>query len=137
MDIEQIQKFLSVPELPDIVGYILIIIGYALYFFIKAFVKKDNRNTLTNITIKTAELKSIKADMENCQTLLIEERNKWDNERRKMQKEINTLKHAIRTSSNNSKELVSNGTANHVAKMLPLTEEDKKVIFEEESHSGE
>ena len=136
MGYEQIQNFLTLPNLPDIVTYILYGIVLIVIAFVKAFVKKDNRNTLTLVNSKSDELVQAKKELKECREELAKERKQHNQEREEWRAEMDTMKQAIRLSSRNTKDLVSTGVANKIAKMLPL-EEDKDNIevenIEEES----
>ncbi len=135
MGFEQIQNFLTLPEFPDIISYIIITIIFIYSAFTKAFIKKDNKTTLVCVETKTARLNKLEKDLERREKELIEERKLWEQDRANMKKELATIKRAIRTSSGNTHELVSNGTAHHIAKMLPLeedAEEQETNIKEEE-----
>lgn len=135
MGFEQVQNFLTVPELPDIISYIIITIIFIYSVFTKAFIKKDNKTTLICVETKTARLNKLEKDLEKREKELLEERKRWEDDRLNMKKELATIKKAIRTSCGNTHELVSNGIANHIAKMLPLEEgnkEEQEINIDEE-----
>lgn len=136
MGYEQIQNFLTLPNLPDIITYILYGVALIVIAFVKAFVKKDNRNTLTLVNSKSDELVQAKKELAECKEELKAERKAHNKEREEWRAEIDAIKQAIRLSSRNTKDLVSTGVANKIAKMLPL-EEDKDNVevenIEEES----
>lgn len=118
MGLEQIQNFLTLPELPDIISYAIMIFLFVFECFTKSFVKKDNKATLFSVDKKIAKLNKLEKELEQGKKELSDERE----DRKKMKKELEVIKKAIKTSSGNSHELVSNGTANHVAKMLDNTD---------------
>ena len=111
MNYYQLKDFLIFPELPDIISYLLYLIIIVCFIFIKAYVKKDNLNTLFKIEGKTKDLNKL-IDEYN------QEKSKLEAERKKMKLELKKIKEAIKQSSNNSHELVANGTASHIAEML-------------------
>ena len=133
MNIEQIQKFITAPELPDIISYLILIAVFIVECFVKKFVEKDNKNTILSVNSKTSEMAKLKKELlETKQELietkqeLIEERLKFGNEKKELLSELSLIKDAIKTSSNNSQELVSNGTANYISKMLSKNKENKE-----------
>lgn len=130
MGYEQIQNFLTLPNLPDIVTYILYGIALIVIAFVKAFVKKDNRNTLTLVNSKSDELVQAKKELAECKEELQAERKAHKKEREEWRAEMDTMKQAIRLSSRNTKDLVSTGVANKIAKMLPLEEDKDNVEVE-------
>ena len=129
--VQQIQTFLTMPELPDVISYIFIIGMFVFEYFVKLFVKKNNRSTLLSVDMKMAKLNKMEKNLEEEHKALQEERLKWETEREEIKNELETIKKAIRTSSGNSHELVANGTAHQVAEMLPLAD-DKKEVEEHE-----
>lgn len=111
MNYEQITEFLSLPELPDIIAYLLYIVVVISIYFVKAYVKRDNNNTLFQVNDKTKKLDdAINKFEKKAQEL--------ENERKKIAKEFKSIKEAIKQEANNSHELVANGTANEIARML-------------------
>ena len=130
MGYEQIQQFLTLPNLPDIVTYILYGIVLIVIAFVKAFVKKDNRNTLTLVNSKSDELVQAKKELKECREELAKERKLHNQEREEWRAEMDTMKQAIRLSSRNTKDLVSTGVANKIAKMLPLAEDKDNIEVE-------
>lgn len=123
MEYQWIQDFLTSPQLPDILAYILIGVGYIGQFFVRRFVKKDNFLTSARIDTRITKLKSLEAKMEASDKKHEKDRENWAKERDMLVKENLLLKKAIRLSCFNNKELVKNGIANEVAKLLPLDEE--------------
>ena len=136
MGYEQIQNFLTLPNLPDIVTYVLYGVALIVIAFVKAFVKKENKNTITIVNSKSKELVLARKALKECREELEKEREQHNKEREEWRAEIDTIKQAVRLSSRNTKDLVSTGVANKIAKMLPL-EEDKdnvEVKIKEESN---
>ena len=130
MGYEQIQQFLTLPNLPDIITYILYGIALIVIAFVKAFVKRDNRNTLTLVNSKSDELVQAKKELKECREELAKERKQHNQEREEWRAEMDTMKQAIRLSSRNTKDLVSTGVANKIAKMLPLAEDKDNIEVE-------
>lgn len=111
MGIETIKNFLTLPELPDIISYLILIIIFVSGHFLKKFVQKDNRTTLYSVDTKTKKLDDAIANFEK-------ETEKLKKERKQMQKEFKVLKEAIKKEANNSHELVANGTAHEISTIL-------------------
>lgn len=111
MSIETIQNFLTLPELPDIISYIILIGIVIGEYFLKKFVQRDNKNTLFSVDTKTKKLDDAIANFEK-------ETEKLKKERKQMQKEFKVLKEAIKKEANNSHELVANGTAHEISTIL-------------------
>lgn len=126
MNIEQIQAFLTAPELPDIISYLILIAVFIVEYFVKKFVEKDNKNTISSVNIKTLEMANLKEELLKTKQELVDERLKFENEKKELLSELSLIKDAIKTSSNNSQELVSNGTANYISKMLSKNKESKE-----------
>ena len=125
MSIEQIQSFLSFPNVPDIVAYIIAIALFIVIQFVKKFVAKDNRATIANVASQVAQVVALKKEVEEKDKVHQKERAEWQEEKAAMLAEYNTIKKAIRLTAGSSHELVSNGTANEVAKLLTLPEDEK------------
>lgn len=121
---EQIQQFLSYPELPDLIAYILSIGVLIVQIFVKKFVKKDNQKTTFNIDAKIKKLNKLEKDLEEDRQKLAEEQKALEESRKALVKEMDKIKQSIRLSANNTKDLVSNGIANQIDKMLPLESEE-------------
>ena len=111
MSIETIQNFLTLPELPDIIAYIILIAIAIGEHFLKKFVQRDNRNTLYSVDAKTKKLDEVINNFEK-------KTEELEKERKQMRKEFKAIKKAIKQEANNSHELVANGTANEISKML-------------------
>lgn len=122
MNYEQLKEFLTFPQLPDIVSYILVIALVITIEFVKAFVKRDNKRTIVKVNEKTSELEKLKSEYEKGKKEL-------EKERKQIRKEFKAIKEAIKQEANNTHELVANGTANKISKML---DEETKEIVEEE-----
>ncbi len=120
MGIETIKNFLTLPELPDIISYLILIIIFVSEHFLKKFVQKDNRTTLYSVDTKTKKLDDAIAKFEK-------KTEELEKERKKIRKEFNVIKKAIKQEANNSHELVANGTAHEVSTML-----DESQDMEEE-----
>ncbi len=130
MSIEQIQNFLTSPELPDIIAYVLLFVSFIYQYFIKAFVKKDNKNTLISIDLKTNRLSSTEKELNAM-------KKKYEESERKHKEEIEELKKAIRLCAGNTAELVSKGVANKVAKLAPLENEETTMEVKETTQPEE
>ena len=111
MSIETIQNFLTLPELPDIISYIILVGIVIGEYFLKKFVQRDNKNTLFSVDTKTKKLDDAIANFEK-------ETKKLEKERKQMRKEFKVLKEAIKKEANNSHELVANGTAHEISTIL-------------------
>ena len=125
--IEEIQTFLSYPQLPDLIAYILILVVYVIQDFVKKFVKKDNQKRSFYIDTKINKLRSYEKELKEQREKLIEEQKAFEEIKQSIQKEIDTIKQTIRITANNTKELVVSGIANKVDKMLPL-DNDKTIV---------
>ena len=123
MEYQWFQEFLSSPQLPDILAYLLIGVGYISQFFTKRFVKKDNFMTISKIDTKFARLKSMEAKLESSDKEHLKERKEWAREKQSLLEENKVLKKAIILCCFNNKELVKNGIANEVGKLLSLEED--------------
>ena len=123
MEYQWFQEFISSPQLPDILAYLLIGAGYISQFFIKKFVKKDNLLTSSKIESKISKLKTIENKLETSDKQHDKDRESWKKEKENLLEENKKLKKAIRLCCFNNKELVKNGIANEVAKLLPVEDE--------------
>lgn len=127
MEYQWIQDFLSSPQLPDIISYVLVGIGFISQFFVKRFVKKDNFITSSQISIKVSKMEKMHAKIEESDKRHESDRENWKRERQELLDENKVLKKAIRLCCFNNKELVKNGIANEVAKLLPIEEVEEEV----------
>lgn len=121
---EQIQQFLSYPQLPDLIAYILAIGVFIVQIFVKKFVKKDNQNTTFIVDTKIKKLNKLEKELEEDRKRLAEEQKALEESRKALVKEMDKIKQSIRLSANNTKDLVSSGIANQIDKMLPLESEE-------------
>lgn len=128
MEYQWIQEFLSSPQLADIISYVCLIGSYIALYFVKKFVKRDNKNTISNIDLKAAKMNAMQAKLEASDKKHEEEREEWKKEKNELINEIKELKHAVRMCASNSEELVKKGVSNQVAKILPI--ENVNVIVE-------
>lgn len=125
MNYEQLKDFLTIPELPDIISYLLFIVVVITIEFVKMYVKRDNRNTLNGVNLQVDELNKTKAQFEKDKEEFAKEVKKFEKDKKSLQADINKLKKAVMESSGNTRELVAKGTANKIAK--ELTEESQNV----------
>ena len=123
MEYQWIQDFLTSPQLPDILAYLLIGAGYIGQYFVKRFVKKDNFLINTQVSTKVAKLEKMHVKIEESDKKHEKDRENWGKEKEALLEENKNLKKAIRLCCFNNKELVKNGIANEVVKLLPLEEE--------------
>lgn len=130
MDYQTIQNFLASPNLGDVISYVLLLVSYIVIFFVKQYVKKDNKTTIAKVDIKTANLNAIQAKLEESNSKHEQEREQWKKEKEELIKEIKEIKKAVRICATNSKELVKTGISNHVSKMLPVEDSDTVIITE-------
>lgn len=124
MGSEFLQNFITLPELPDIISYLILLVVLICEQFLKKFVQKDNNITVLKVNEKTKNLETIISDYKK-------EKKALEIERNKICKEFNILKEAIKKSANNNHELVSNGTANEISKMLSEELQDSEVEEDE------
>lgn len=130
MEYQWVQEFLSSPQLADIISYICLIGSYIALYFVKKFVKRDNKNTISNIDLKAAKLNAMQAKLEASDKKHEEEREEWKKEKSELISEIKELKKAVRMCASNSNELVKKGISNQVSKMLPV--EDGNIVVKTE-----
>ena len=130
MEYQWVQEFLSSPQLADIISYICLIGSYIALYFVKKFVKRDNKNTISNVDLKAAKLNAMQAKLEASDKKHEEEREEWKKEKQELISEIKELKVAVRMCASNSTELVKKGVSNQVSKMLPV--EDGNIVVETE-----
>lgn len=130
MEYQWVQEFLSSPQLADIISYICLIGSYIALYFVKKFVKRDNKNTISNVDLKAAKLNAMQAKLEASDKKHEEEREEWKKEKQELISEIKELKVAVRMCASNSNELVKKGISNQVSKMLPV--EDGNIVVETE-----
>lgn len=130
MEYQWVQEFLSSPQLADIISYICLIGSYIALYFVKKFVKRDNKNTISNVDLKAAKLNAMQAKLEASDKKHEEEREEWKKEKQELISEIEELKVAVRMCASNSNELVKKGISNQVSKMLPV--EDGNIVVETE-----
>lgn len=123
--IDIVEKFLTYPELPDIISYIILGVVFISEHFLKKFVEKDNRVAVAKVNLKQKELERVVADYQK-------EKKAIERERKSIRKELKAIKEAIKQEANNSHELVANGTAFEISKML-----DEEKICDESCGSGE
>ena len=134
MEYQWVQDFLASPNLGDIIAYVLLIVAYITLFFVRQFVKRDNKNTLSNIDLKSAKLNSMQAKLEASDKKHEAEREEWKKEKSELISEIKELKVAVRMCASNSDELVKKGVSNQVAKILPV--DDANIIVETEKEES-
>lgn len=135
MEYQWIQEFLSSPQLADVISYICLIGSYIALYFVKKFVKRDNKNTISNIDLKTAKMNAIQAKLEASDKKHEEEREEWRKEKDELISEIKELKQAVRICATNSNELVKKGISNQVSKMLPVEDGNIAVAVEDDVKS--
>ena len=131
MGYEQIQNFIVAPDLPDIIIGLLYLILLISICFLKAFVKRDNKNTLFHINTKKSEIDEKEKELIECKNQLIEERKRFEKKEKKWESELKNLKKAVLESSGNTRELVAKGTAKEIATLLS---DDKSNESEEKSN---
>lgn len=117
MGFETIQNFLTLPELPDVISYIIIIAVVIGEYFLKKFVQKDNKTTIFKVNTRTN-------DLENAIAKFEKKTEELEKERKQIRREFKAIKKAIKQEANNSHELVANGTANAISKMLDEESQD-------------
>lgn len=135
MEYQWIQEFLSSPQLADVISYICLIGSYIALYFVKKFVKRDNKNTISNIDLKTTKMNAIQAKLEASDKKHEEEREEWRKEKDELISEIKELKQAVRICATNSNELVKKGISNQVSKMLPVEDGNIDVAVEDDVKS--
>lgn len=128
MNYEQIKEFLTIPELPDVISYLLFLVVVITIEFVKAYVKRDNRRTMNQVNSQVDELNKTKAEFEKDKEEFAKEVKEFKKEKKSLQSDINKLKKAVLESSGNTRELVAKGTANKIAKELT---EESQVVEEE------
>ena len=134
MEYQWVQEFLSSPQLADIISYIFLIGSYIALYFVKKFVKRDNKNTISNVDLKAAKLNAMQAKLEASDKKHEEEREEWKKEKQELISEIKGLKVAVRMCASNSDELVKKGVSNQVAKILPV--DDANIVVETEKEES-
>lgn len=134
MEFEWVQNFLSLPQLADIISYVLLITAYLSLYFVKKFVKKDNKNTIKKIELKESRLNVMQKKLEDNDRKHEIERELWKKDKRELISEIKELKVAVRMCASNSDELVKKGVSNQVAKILPV--DDANIIVETEKEES-
>lgn len=134
MEYQWVQEFLSSPQLADIISYICLIGSYIALYFVKKFVKRDNKNTISNVDLKAAKLNAMQAKLEASDKKHEEEREEWKKEKSELISEIKELKVAVRMCASNSDELVKKGVSNQVAKILPV--DDANIVVETEKEES-
>lgn len=134
MEYQWVQEFLSSPQLADIISYICLIGSYIALYFVKKFVRRDNKNTINNIDLKAAKLNAMQAKLEASDKKHEAEREEWKKEKSELISEIKELKVAVRMCASNSDELVKKGVSNQVAKILPV--DDANIIVETEKEES-
>lgn len=134
MEYQWVQEFLSSPQLTDIISYICLIGSYIALYFVKKFVRRDNKNTINNIDLKAAKLNAMQAKLEASDKKHEAEREEWKKEKQELISEIKELKVAVRMCASNSDELVKKGVSNQVAKILPV--DDANIIVETEKEES-
>ena len=134
MEYQWVQEFLSSPQLADIISYICLIGSYIALYFVKKFVKRDNKNTISNVDLKAAKLNAMQAKLEASDKKHEAEREEWKKEKSELISEIKELKVAVRMCASNSDELVKKGVSNQVAKILPV--DDANIVVETEKEES-
>lgn len=131
MEFQQIQEFLSSPQLPDIISYILVIIAFIMQHFVKSFVKKDNFLTNAKIETKVTKLNNLQSILEKSDTNHEKEREEWKKEKEEILQELNNIKKTLKIFSLHTSDLVKNGISNKIAKMFPIEIEEDFIIEED------
>ena len=127
MNYEQIQLFMALPTLSDIITIVLYAITMILMLFLKMFVKRDNNNVLIVLNKKNNELDTARKELQEARKQIECERSRFEKDKIELTNEINLLKDAIKIVAGNTKELVANGTAKHVADMISNNKEEEIV----------
>ena len=129
-------QFLSNPTISDVVSYILILLIFVSEYFIKKFVKKDNIFTINKVGEDVKKLNKLNEELTKAKQLLANEREAWNIEKLQWEREKQELldiqkkqAQGIALISGNTAELVKNGVANKVAKMLSVeTDEELRSV---------
>ena len=69
-----LQSFLTFPELPDMISYLLLFIIFICEYFLKKFVQKDNNITVLKVNEKTKNLEDVINDYRKEKKALEKER---------------------------------------------------------------
>lgn len=139
--LEQLQEFLATPRMSDIISFSLLIVLFIMQTFVKRFVRRDNLQTLFSVERKTDNVDKLRRDFEQSlrdnqnereqlNAELRAERELYEREKQKLEAEtaavkaeLNNIKRVIRLGFGNVDGLVKSGTANKLAKMLPVDSE--------------
>lgn len=144
-EMEVVQNFLTSPNLPDIIAYVVGAIILIYQIFAKLNIKKDNKNTAAKISIDVAGIAKINDTLAKEREAL--ERDKiefnksikaWeqekielleqiDAEKLELQKQMDEIKKSVRLMSRCSKELVQQGVSRKINQMLPVDEEEINI----------
>ena len=130
---EEIMVFIN-ERLPEIISFLLIFIGYLYQFFIKADVRKNYKlfHNITKNESKAFEGKLVDSEKRSKDLIdstvkeLNEAKAELEKEKQRIQKEheelktqLNSVIKACQVGFANSKELVKNGIAAQVMKIIP------------------
>lgn len=130
---EEIMVFLN-EKLPEVITILFVVVGYIYQFFIKADVKKQYKlfHSITKNESKGYENKLIDSEKRSKDLIdstvkeLNEAKEELEKEKQRIQKEheelkaqLNSVIKACQVGFANSKELVENGIATQVMKIIP------------------
>ena len=129
MDYQWIKEFLTSISLYDIVVFVVSCSAIIKQIFTKKFVKKDNLLTTAQIEAKVVkvgkfndELISAKHKLDEAEEKYKIAKENWEQEKKQLLLEIESIKKAVKLSSCNSKELVKNGIAKEIVQILKVEE---------------
>ena len=120
MGFEQIQQFCSSPQLPDIIAYVLFLISLLTQYFVKKYVNRDNLSTKFKVDEKVAKLMKLQDKLNVSNESHHKDVETFMKEKDVLLGEIKLLKDALKVILVNNQDLVKNGVASEVAKMLQL-----------------
>lgn len=116
---DYIREFLSSPNLPDIIAYLMFLTALITQGFIKSFVKKDNKNTIFKVDKRAKSLEEANAQLKAATNELHDSKK----DVKRLEKRVARLEKLINKISSNSAELVKKGVARDVAKELSSSDE--------------
>lgn len=129
MGVEAIEQFLSNITLWDVLAYAFLIGYYICSIFLKKFVKRDNKFTLTKVNKEVAEVKTLRQTLENERKERKIEIEKWQKEKEEIIKIQKEQAKAIGLIAGNQVDLVKSGVAHKVADMLAIdTDKELKSV---------
>lgn len=126
---EEVLNFIN-EKLPVIISYALILMGYIYQIFIKFKIKK-NYNLFHDIVKNEAHSNEVRSkqlvgsavdELKKAQEALLKEKKRLEKDYNELKNQLTAVTQACQLLVANSEDLVKNGTASQVLKIIPVND---------------